>query len=82
MYILTKFKPPMDVDFMISDTFELLRPKMRIFSTYEEANEAVDQILLEQLKSVQGNLSNKLIYTYNLPNLNNRNRWQSPRRWF
>lgn len=53
MYILSKAKPPMDVDFMVSDTFELLRPKMHIFSTYEEANAEVDLILLEQLKTVQ-----------------------------
>ncbi|CAO3628795.1 unnamed protein product [Cunninghamella echinulata] len=54
MYILSKSKPPMDVDFMVSDTFEMLRPKMHIFSTYEEANAEVDLILLDQLKSVQG----------------------------
>ncbi|CAO3634305.1 unnamed protein product [Cunninghamella blakesleeana] len=55
MYILSKSKPPMDVDFMVSDTFEMLRPKMHIFSTYEEANAEVDLILLDQLKNVQGN---------------------------
>ncbi|CAO3598476.1 unnamed protein product [Absidia cylindrospora] len=53
MYILSKAKPPMDVDFMVSDTFEQLRPKMHIFSTYEEANAEVDLILLDQLKTVQ-----------------------------
>ncbi|KAI8096391.1 armadillo-type protein [Halteromyces radiatus] len=55
MYILSKAKPPMDVDFMISDTFEMLRPKMHIFSSYEEANAEVDLMLLDQLKTVQGN---------------------------
>ncbi|KAI7854822.1 armadillo-type protein [Circinella umbellata] len=54
MYIFTKAKPPMDVDFMVSDTLEMLRPQMHIFASYEEANEAVDRMLLEQLKSVQG----------------------------
>ncbi|CDS03680.1 hypothetical protein LRAMOSA01081 [Lichtheimia ramosa] len=54
MYIFTKAKPPMDVDFMVSDTFEMLRPQMHILASYEEANEAVDRMLLEQLKSVQG----------------------------
>ncbi len=44
----------MDVDFMISDTFEMLRPQLHIIPTYEQANEAVDRILLEQLKNVQG----------------------------
>ncbi|KAG2224950.1 hypothetical protein INT45_000071 [Circinella minor] len=54
MYIFTKAKPPMDVDFMVSDTLEMLRPQMHIFASYEEANEAVDRMLLEQLQSVQG----------------------------
>lgn len=54
MYVLSKEKPPMDVDFMITDTLELLRPQLNIVSSYEEANEAVDRMLLEQLKSVQG----------------------------
>lgn len=44
----------MDVDFMITDTLEMLRPQLSILSSYEEANEAVDRMLLEQLKSVQG----------------------------
>lgn len=59
MYILSKSKPPMDVDFMVSDTFEMLRPKMHIFSTYEEANAEVDLILLDQLKNVQGKKGRK-----------------------
>ncbi|KAI8377492.1 armadillo-type protein [Radiomyces spectabilis] len=54
MYILSKMKPPMDVDFMVTDTFEMLRPQMHIFASYEEANEEVDRMLLEQLKAVQG----------------------------
>ncbi|KAI8967877.1 armadillo-type protein [Mycotypha africana] len=58
MYILSKSKPPMDVDFMISDTLEMLRPQLHLFTTYEEANEAVDRLLMEQLKSVQGTNAN------------------------
>lgn len=54
MYVMSKTKPPMDVDFMISDTFEMLRPQLHIIPTYEQANEAVDQILLELVKNVQG----------------------------
>ncbi|KAG2228461.1 hypothetical protein INT48_003160, partial [Thamnidium elegans] len=54
MYILSKNKPPMDVDFMITDTLEILRPQLKIISSYEEANEAVDRMLLEQLQSVKG----------------------------
>lgn len=54
MYVLSKLKPPMDVDFMITDTLEILRPQLQIISSYGEANEEVDKILLEQWKSVQG----------------------------
>ncbi|KAI8891377.1 ARM repeat-containing protein [Backusella circina FSU 941] len=54
MYVLSKLKPPMDVDFMITDTLEMLRPQLQILSSYEEANEEVDKMLLEQWKSVQG----------------------------
>lgn len=43
----------MDVDFMVSDTLEMLRPQLNVLSSYEEANEAVDRMLLEQLKTVQ-----------------------------
>jgi regulator of nonsense transcripts 2 len=50
----------MDVDFMITDTLEQLRPQLSILSSYEEANEAVDRMLLEQLKSVQGADGSKL----------------------
>ncbi|KAJ3039787.1 hypothetical protein HDV00_011914 [Rhizophlyctis rosea] len=48
MYILTKTRPPMDVDFLISETFELLRPNMRLFETYEEAVQEVNRIAMEQ----------------------------------
>ncbi|KAG2176033.1 hypothetical protein INT44_000512 [Umbelopsis vinacea] len=54
MYILSKSKPPMDVEFMVMDTLELLRPNLKLATIYEDANEAVDQMLLEQLKTVQG----------------------------
>ncbi|KAG2176994.1 hypothetical protein INT43_007648 [Umbelopsis isabellina] len=54
MYILSKAKPPMDVEFMVMDTLELLRPNLHMIATYEDANEAVDHMLLEQLKTVQG----------------------------
>ncbi|KAI9310910.1 hypothetical protein BX666DRAFT_2032401 [Dichotomocladium elegans] len=54
MYIFTKVKPPMDIDFMVSDTFEMLRPQMQIFTSYEEANAAFDKILLEQIVMASG----------------------------
>jgi hypothetical protein len=54
MYLLSKSKPPMDVEFMVMDTLELLRPNLQLTTSYEDANEAVDQMLLDQLKAVQG----------------------------
>lgn len=45
MYIKMKRQPlPMDIDFMVSDTFETLRPKLVLFGTYEEAAVAVDDM--------------------------------------
>ncbi|KAF1806437.1 armadillo-type protein [Mucor lusitanicus] len=61
MYILSKNKPPMDVDFMITDTLEMLRPQLQILTSYEEANEAVDRMLLEQLKTVQSTTDGKAL---------------------
>ena len=37
MYIFTKVTPPVDIEFMILDTFENLRPKMKLLGSYEEA---------------------------------------------
>ncbi|KAI9146462.1 armadillo-type protein [Paraphysoderma sedebokerense] len=53
MYIFTKDKLPMDVEYLVDDTFELLRPKMKRFETYEEAVEAVEKIRQEDLKKLQ-----------------------------
>ncbi|KAL9560274.1 hypothetical protein MBANPS3_000001 [Mucor bainieri] len=61
MYVLSKNKPPMDVDFMITDTLEMLRPQLQVLTSYEEANEAVDRMLLEQLKTVQSTTDGKAL---------------------
>jgi regulator of nonsense transcripts 2 len=61
MYVLSKNKPPMDVDFMITDTLEMLRPQLQVLNSYEEANEAVDRMLLEQLKTVQSTTDGKAL---------------------
>ncbi|CAG8501990.1 5188_t:CDS:10 [Ambispora leptoticha] len=53
MYILSKHPLPMDVEFMVSDIFELLRPSMIRYKTYEEAAEEVDQRLILNQKAVQ-----------------------------
>ena len=36
---------PMDVEFMMSDTFEQLRPKLELFKSFPEAVQAVDEML-------------------------------------
>ncbi|CAG8606881.1 31439_t:CDS:10, partial [Gigaspora margarita] len=53
MYILTKQKLSMDIEFMIADLFEMLRPNMVLYKTYEEAAEEVDQKLLLNQKAFQ-----------------------------
>lgn len=43
VYVLSKIQPlPMDVDFMLSDTLEALRPQFRFKKSFEEAAVAVD----------------------------------------
>nr|ASF90185.1 hypothetical protein SPAR06715 [Bartheletia paradoxa] len=42
MYVYSKERAPMDVDFMLSDTLEALRPKLVPFTSFEEAAQAVD----------------------------------------
>ncbi|CAI2187929.1 7012_t:CDS:10, partial [Funneliformis geosporum] len=54
MYILTKQRPSMDIEFMIADLFEMLRPNMTIHKAYEEAAEVVDKMLIENQKALQG----------------------------
>jgi len=44
MYLRCKEPPPMDVDFLLQDTFEELRPKLNIYATYEEASKAVQEM--------------------------------------
>ncbi|KAF9186588.1 hypothetical protein BGZ51_000327 [Haplosporangium sp. Z 767] len=44
MYILAKESVPLEIEYMIEDTFAELRPKMRRFQTYEEALPAVEEL--------------------------------------
>ncbi|RIA79977.1 armadillo-type protein [Glomus cerebriforme] len=53
MYILTKQILSMDIEFMIADLFEMLRPDMTIYKTYEEAAAEVDKMLMENHKALQ-----------------------------
>ncbi|KAJ7497393.1 ARM repeat-containing protein, partial [Mycena latifolia] len=44
-YVHCKADIPMDVDFMLSDSLEAVRPKMELAKTLEEAANAVDEML-------------------------------------
>ncbi|KZW00324.1 ARM repeat-containing protein [Exidia glandulosa HHB12029] len=44
MYMFCKNKLPMDVEFMVIDTLEALRPKLVLFKSFEEAASAVDEM--------------------------------------
>lgn len=48
LYVLCKQSTPMDVEFMLTDTFELIRPGMSLFKTFEDAGVAVDELLASQ----------------------------------
>ncbi|KAF9908195.1 hypothetical protein EC991_010121 [Linnemannia zychae] len=44
MYILSKETIPLEIEYMIEDTFTELRPKLRRFQSYEEAYAAVEAL--------------------------------------
>lgn len=44
MYLRCKEPPPMDIDFLLQDTFEELRPKLNIYLSYEEASKSVQEM--------------------------------------
>ncbi|UZJ53432.1 hypothetical protein CBS101457_002752 [Exobasidium rhododendri] len=49
IYVLSKVQPlPMDVDFMLSDTLEALRPHFHLKKSYEEAAQALDEMFAAQ----------------------------------
>lgn len=41
LYILSKARLSLDIEFMIQDTFEMLRPSMKVIKDYEEAVDAL-----------------------------------------
>lgn len=43
-YLLSKATFPMDVEFEVSDFFELLRPKLVRFTTFEAANQECERL--------------------------------------
>lgn len=55
LYCRSKRQPlPMDVDFMLTDTFEGLRPKLTLFASYEEAAAAFDEIVAKATVQSRG----------------------------
>ncbi|KAG0357792.1 hypothetical protein BG005_003099 [Podila minutissima] len=58
MYILAKETVPLEIEYMIEDTFTELRPKLRRFQTYEEAVAAVESLLGPLGTNDQSNVGN------------------------
>ncbi|KXS22023.1 ARM repeat-containing protein [Gonapodya prolifera JEL478] len=51
LYLLSKQQPvPRDVEFIVDELFEELRPKARRFDTYEEASDVFEADLAEELR--------------------------------
>lgn len=44
VYVKTKIEPPLDIVFLLQDTFEALRPNARRFQSFEEALEALKEV--------------------------------------
>ncbi|KAG0150896.1 hypothetical protein CROQUDRAFT_37544 [Cronartium quercuum f. sp. fusiforme G11] len=44
MYLRCKESPPMDIDFLLQDTFEELRPKLNIYLGLDQATKAVEEM--------------------------------------
>jgi regulator of nonsense transcripts 2 len=45
LYIFTKSIPPIDIDFLVLDTFDKLRPKMKMLENYAEAAEQINTMI-------------------------------------
>ncbi|KAF9209638.1 hypothetical protein BGZ59_010023, partial [Podila verticillata] len=58
MYILAKETVPLEIEYMIEDTFTELRPKLRRFQLYEEAVAAVESLLGPLGTNDQSNVGN------------------------
>ncbi|EGO00054.1 hypothetical protein SERLA73DRAFT_88877 [Serpula lacrymans var. lacrymans S7.3] len=50
-YVLCKEEIPMDVDFMLSDSMEAVRPKLASFKTIEDAATAVDEMFSQAMQN-------------------------------
>ena len=52
-YVLSKPSPPVDVIFGVDDVFEILRPKMKRYETFEEACEDIKKLETQEAKSAK-----------------------------
>ncbi|KAI0688727.1 transcription factor [Cerioporus squamosus] len=55
LYVHCKEPLPMDVEFMLNDSFEAVRPKMTLFKSFEEAAVAVDEMFNAALQDAGSN---------------------------
>ncbi|KZT65935.1 ARM repeat-containing protein [Daedalea quercina L-15889] len=51
LYVLCKEPLPMDVEFMLTDSLEAVRPKLTVLKTFEEAAVAVDEMFATALQN-------------------------------
>ncbi|TPX42303.1 hypothetical protein SeMB42_g00930 [Synchytrium endobioticum] len=51
LYMYTKAKAPLDIEFVVAETFEMLRPSRRLFASYEEALQAVQDLYSKRVGS-------------------------------
>ena len=50
-YVHIKESPPMDIDFLIQDTFALLRPEWKLYANLEEAGAAFSEVVKQHVKA-------------------------------
>ena len=51
-YCLSKFDPPVDLEFDLQDLYELLRPNLKRFDNLEDACKAVEAMEREELEKL------------------------------
>jgi len=52
-YLLSKIKMPSEVEFMVQDTIDMLRPKFVYYKTYDEAKKEVEKIEVEAFRKLK-----------------------------
>lgn len=56
-YIATKEPMPMDIDFIVQDSFALTRPQWKLVTDFEEAGQAFANLVKQNYKSQEPNKS-------------------------